>query len=77
MGETIYYPGPTQVRYWDTGIYHSGIAFHDYIVDVANGEPHKVMDIISRAPFTQEEDAGIIEYGDWKDLSYNFTNKRP
>lgn len=68
----IFYDGPTQLRFVRPGQkkYSYGIACHEYIIDVSDGTLFSTKKIIDCAPCT--EDNAIIEYGDWKDLSYNF-----
>ena len=68
----IFYDGPTQLRFWrpDKHVYRYGIACHEYIIDVTDGTLFSTKKIIDCAPCNA--DNAIIEYGDWKDLSYNF-----
>ena len=71
--EELYYDHPVQVLFWDEYKYKCGIAFHNYIVDVTDGNYYMTGDIIhqwnpSGGP---DQDDMIIELS-WEDLHYNF-----
>jgi len=70
---TLFYPTPIQLKYWNSSsnIYCYGIGFRTNIIDICNGDVFSTKEIIEGSPFVEDDNA-IIEYGDWKDLSYNF-----
>ena len=51
-------------------MYHYGIGYHEWIVDVHDGSVFSTKEIIERAPC--DEDDAIVEYMDWSNLSDSF-----
>ena len=80
MSESVplYYPFPLQVRFWNYKIneYEYGIAYHKIVISVKTGNKFTTNELTASAPDSLDKwDDVIIEYGDWKDLSYNFEKK--
>lgn len=69
----IYYNGPMQLRFIRPGarVYSYGIGYHEYIIDVSNGDIFFTKDIYASTQL-EDKELAIIEYGDWKDLSKDF-----
>lgn len=67
----IWYDGPTEVRFRIApNKFHLGIAFHDYIVDLSDGQSYRVDDILYNAVEAGElSDDAIVEWCEWVPLS--------
>lgn len=64
----LYYDAPTQVRYWNDGIYCGGIAIHDVIIQGHNGELVAIQTIIDQAESDGVHwDKAVIELS-WNDI---------
>ena len=65
-----WYDWPMQVKYWRNGHYSEGIVYHNYIVDLIDGAPLKLVDVLYVANLRDiSDDDAIIEWADWADLT--------
>ena len=65
-----WYDWPLQTRFYWAGAYHIGIIYQNFIIDLHDGTPYQINEVIYQASLNgvDEEDA-IIEWGLWKDIS--------
>lgn len=69
----LYYDGPMQLRFRHprVGSMVNGIGFHDYIVNIHNGEAFSTKEILDAAASCGvEDDVAIVEWSDWAPLGY-------
>lgn len=65
-----WYDWPMQVKYWRNKSYSEGIVYHDSIVDLMDGAPSKLGDILYMAKLQGiSEDDAVVEWADWADLT--------
>ena len=70
----VYYTAPTICRYLTSVTHYSrAIAFHEWLVDLENGQPQKCIEVLRWAQnLGIDPDDAIIEMGGWVDFSEIF-----
>lgn len=70
----VYYPSPLICRYLiSVNHYSRAIAFHEWLIDLENGAPHRCVDILHWAQdMGIDPDDAIIESAGWVDFSEIF-----
>lgn len=70
----LYYHEPFQVAYIKmdaSGEYATGIAYHDYIIDIQTGAAYTTRDVVINADALKIEiDDAVVEWSDWAPLSF-------
>ena len=62
----FYYSVPFQVRFFCKNEYHTGLAFHEYIIDLENGTIHTTREIVESAQALGiDQDYAIVERVGW------------
>ena len=65
-----YYTQPFQVYYLrpDNCHYSFGIAFHEWVVDITDGKPFSIKEILENVPSARYDDT-IVEWCHWVDIN--------
>ena len=62
----FYYSVPFQVRFFYKNEYRTGLAFHEYIIDLGNGTIHTTREIVESAQALGiDQDYVIVERVGW------------